>query len=89
MPTKRPRYTITESDRLSEGLSRAGQLWPEASHDKSQLLKRIVDAGVESVLQESAERTHERAETIYRAAGSLSGVWPPTWRQELRDEWPA
>lgn len=80
---------ITESDRLSEGLIRAGELWPEASHDRGQLLKRIVEVGVEKVLQECAERTHERAETVHRVAGSLSGVWPPTWRQELHDEWPA
>lgn len=89
MPSTRPRCMITESDWLSEGLTRAGELWPGASHDKGQLLKRIVDGGVERALQETAARSAERAETIHRVAGSLRGVWPPTWRHELRDEWPA
>ena len=80
---------ITESDRLSEGLTRAAELWPEVSHDKGQLLRRLVDTGVDVVLQESATRTHARMNAIHRIAGSLSGVWPESWRDELRDEWPA
>ena len=79
---------ITESDRLSEGLARAAELWPEASGDKGLLLRHIVDAGVGTVLNESTSRAHRRTETIQRLAGSLSGVWPTTWREELRDEWP-
>jgi len=80
---------ITESDRLSEGLTRAAEIWPEVSDDKGQLLRRLVETGVDTVLQESAARTQERAKAIYRVAGSLSGVWPDSWREELRDEWPA
>jgi len=89
MPTKRPRYMITESDRLCEGLTRAAEIWPEVCDDKGQLLRRLVETGVDTVLQESAARTQERAKAIYRVAGSLSGVWPDSWREELRDEWPA
>lgn len=80
---------ITESDRLSEGLTRAAELWPEARHDKGQLLRRLVDTGVDAVLEESSARARERANAIHRLAGSLSGVWPESWRDELRDEWPA
>lgn len=80
---------ITESDRLSEGLTRAAEIWPEVSGDKGQLLRRLVDRGVDTVLQESEARTQERAKAIYRVAGSLTGVWPDSWREELHDEWPA
>jgi len=80
---------ITESDRLCEGLTRAAEIWPEVCDDKGQLLRRLVETGVDTVLQESAARTQERAKAIYRVAGSLSGVWPDSWREELRDEWPA
>lgn len=80
---------ITESDRLSEGLTRAAELWPDVSHDKGQLLRRLVDTGVDAVLEESAACTQERTEAIHRVAGSLSGVWPDSWRDELRDEWRA
>lgn len=79
---------ITESDRLLEGLTRAAQLWPEASGDKGLLMRHILDAGVDAVLIESTSRAHKRAETIQQLSGSLSGVWPTTWREELRDEWP-
>jgi hypothetical protein len=79
---------ITESDRLSEGLTRAAELWPEASGDKGLLMRHIVDAGVDTVLTESASRANRRTETIRHLAGSLNGVWPTTWRAELRDEWP-
>lgn len=79
---------ITESDRLAEGLTRAAELWPEASGDKGLLMRHIVDAGVDTVLTESSSRANRRAETIRQLAGSLSGVWPTTWRNELRDEWP-
>jgi hypothetical protein len=80
---------VTESDRLSEGLTRAAELWPEVSHDKGQLLRRLVDTGIDAVLEESVVRTQERANAIQRVAGSLGGVWPDSWREGLRDEWPA
>jgi hypothetical protein len=80
---------VTESDRLSEGLTRAAELWPEVSHDKGQLLRRLVDTGIDAVLEESVARAQDRAKAIHRVAGSLGGVWPDSWREDLRDEWPA
>jgi len=80
---------VTESDRLSEGLTRAAELWPEVSHDKGQLLRRLVDTGIDAVLEESVMRAQDRAKEIHRVAGSLGGVWPDSWREDLRDEWPA
>lgn len=79
---------ITESDRLSEGLTRAADLWPEASGDKGLLVRHILDAGVDTVLNDINTRAQRRTETVQHLAGSLSGVWPPTWKKEIRDEWP-
>lgn len=54
----------------------------------SVLMRHILDAGVDSVLNESTSRVHRRVETIQRLAGGLARVWPITWKEELRDGWP-
>jgi hypothetical protein len=80
---------ITESDRLAEALQIAAKLWPEANGDKGVLLRRILEIGVDAVERELAERDESRLGALSAAAGSLTGVWPVAWREELRDEWPA
>ncbi|MEX2441899.1 MAG: hypothetical protein WD400_04565 [Pontimonas sp.] len=88
MPTSRPRHMITESDRLAGALGLAAELWPEASGDRGALVKRILEAGIEAIEVRQERHTNERHAAITELAGTMTGVWPAGWRDELRDEWP-
>lgn len=79
---------ITESDDLSQSLDRAAQLWPELASERSALLKRILDLGIEDVRRHSIANQTKKKQAILRVAGSLSEVWPEGWRSELSNEWP-
>lgn len=88
MPTSRPRYMITESDELAVALERAAKLWPELAQERTALLRKIVDLGVEDLDNRANAKMEKRKQAILKVAGSLSGVWPENWRNQLRDEWP-
>jgi hypothetical protein len=79
---------ITESDRLAEALDSANALWPEMQGGRAALLRRIIDAGVGVIEREQANEDGNRRAVITGLAGSMAGVWPEGWRDELRDEWP-
>lgn len=79
---------ITESDELAEALGRAAKLWPELADERSSLLRKIVDLGVDDLADRANANLEKRKQAILKLAGSLSGVWPENWRDELRDEWP-
>lgn len=79
---------ITESDRLAKALDSADALWPEMQGDRAALLRRIIDIGVDVVERKKADEDHNRRAVITDLAGSMAGVWPEGWRDELRDEWP-
>ena len=88
MPTNRPRYMITETDDLSNALTVAAELWPESQGDKGRLLRRVLEAGIDTVKQVQTDHRASRLAFVEQASGSLTGIWPSGWRQELRDEWP-
>ena len=89
MPTLRPRHMITESDRIAEALESAATLWPELGADRGLLLRKILETGAEAIEQQVRDRNESRRLAVAKSAGSLDGVWPANWRDELRDEWPA
>lgn len=88
MPTSRPRYMITESDDLDLALQSAAKLWPELAEERNSLVRKIIDLGIEDVKRRTDESLSRKREAIFKVAGSLSGVWPENWRNDLRDEWP-
>jgi hypothetical protein len=80
---------ITETDRISEALDKAEALWPELEGDRAALLRKVIEAGVQGLEQESGQKKAMRLKQIEKVAGSMNDVWPSNWRKELRDEWPA
>lgn len=88
MPTARPRHMITETDELAKALEAAALLWPSERLSRSSLLRKVLEVGVEQVVQQAASARSSRLREIEKQAGSLSGVWPGGWLAELRDEWP-
>ncbi len=89
MPTTRPRHMITETNRLADGIDAAALIWPESAGERAELLRRIIEAGLEVTEKRAMEQRIQRIAAVNKAAGSLSGIWPENWREELRDEWPA
>jgi len=88
MPTLRNRHMITESDALAKAIDEAARLWPEVKNERAELLRRLIERGIESVEAERNEIIEARRKAIREAAGSLSGIWPENWRDELRAGWP-
>ena len=89
MPTTRPRHMITESDRIAEALELAALKWPEHSEDRGALLRKILEIGLDSLSQSASQETSARLQQIAKAAGSMDGIWPKNWREELSQDWPA
>ena len=49
MPTTRPRHMLTETDELAAALNDAAVAWPELRGDRGALLRKLVEAGRNSV----------------------------------------
>ncbi len=84
MPTTKPRYTITDTGKISEQLDQAQRRWPDV-HDRKELLLRLATAGQEVIEQEASEHSAAIRET----AGVLTGVYRPDELERLREDWPA
>jgi hypothetical protein len=89
MPTLRNRHMITESDALAKAIDDAAKLWPDIAGERAELLRRLIERGIESVETEVTEKLAARRKAVLEVAGSLSGIWPENWREEFRAEWPA
>jgi len=86
MPTTRPRHMITETDDLATALDVAAARWPELS--RPQLLVRLALAGAGPVAAE--DRLARRRAALDRInAGEFSGLYPPDYLDQLREDWPA
>ncbi len=88
MPTARPRHMITETDQISQGLSKAAKQWPELAEQRTLLLRKIIEAGLQAIENEESERTQSRLASVKKVAGSMDGIWPTNWREELAEDWP-
>ena len=83
MPTTKPRYTLTDTGKLSEQLDRAQRRWPDAE-DRKELLLRLVAAGSEALDTEAEDRRRAVRET----AGLFTGLYEPDYLERLREDWP-
>jgi hypothetical protein len=88
MPTARPRHMITETDQITQGLSQAAKQWPELAEQRTLLLRKIIEAGLEAINLEDAHRAQSRLASVKKIAGSMDGIWPTNWREELAEDWP-
>jgi hypothetical protein len=88
MPTNRPRHMITETDELGVALDQAAELWPELRGQRGQLLRKVLEVGSAEIKKTSNADHAKRVQQIKAVAGSLTGVWPVGWREELAGDWP-
>lgn len=80
---------ITESDALAKAIDEAANLWPDIADERAEILRRLIERGIESIETEVNEKLEARRKAIREVAGSMSGVWPENYLEELRSEWPA
>lgn len=83
MPTKKPRYTVTDTGQLSDQLDQAQRCWPEI-RDRKELLLKLAAAGRAAIEEEAIDR----ARAVEETAGALSGVYEPGELERLREDWP-
>lgn len=88
MPTARQRHMITETAPIARALDEASSLWPEFSSERSKLLQKILSEGIEAVHLRAENKKLEKEKLIRHVAGSMNGIWPEGWRDELLNEWP-
>jgi hypothetical protein len=89
MPTSRPRHTITETGEIAVALDDAARHWPEQASRRGQLLLRLVEEGHRALEREDERARSRRREAVERTAGALTGVYPPGYLRDLRDDWPS
>ena len=80
---------ITESDALAKAIDEAANLWPDIADERAEILRRLIERGIESIETEVNEKLEARRKAVLEVAGSLSGIWPENYLAELRSEWPA
>jgi hypothetical protein len=79
---------ITETDQLIKALAQAEKIWPELAGQRTLLLRKLLEVGIETVERESTEKTKDRLNQIQKLAGSMDGTWPANWKEELDKDWP-
>jgi DNA-binding MarR family transcriptional regulator len=84
MPTTKPRYTVTDTDEISEHLDQAQRRWPDVQ-DRKELLLRLAAAGRKAIEREEDERRAMIEET----SGVLTGIYRGNELERLREDWPA
>lgn len=88
MPTTRPRHVVTETDDIAAALDLAVKRWPEIADSRSRLLVALVKEGAEHLREVEESALEERLRTINELAGSMTGIFPPGYLEDLRKDWP-
>lgn len=88
MPTTRPRHVVTETDDIAAALDLAVKRWPEIADSRSRLLVALVKEGAKRVEEQEESALEKRLRAINELSGSMSGVFPPGYLEELRKDWP-
>jgi len=80
---------LTETDELADALRDAARRWPEDRERPAKLLLDLVREGHRAIAADEDRATAERLAAIDRTAGALTGVYPPGYLRQLREDWPA
>ena len=86
MPTTRPRHFVTETDDLADALDAAAKRWPGLS--RAQLLVRLALEGDRAARQTHDDRRRRRQRAVRKYSGALTGMYGPSYLEDLRNEWP-
>jgi hypothetical protein len=82
MPTARPRHLLTETDDIAAAIDVAAPLFP--GENRADVLRHLVALGAAHV----REARSSRQRTVRELAGLYSGLYPASYLDELRTDWP-
>jgi hypothetical protein len=88
MPTTKLRHMITETDQISAAVDKGASAWPELRGNRTQILRRLIEAGSAAIENERALLAARRLAAIKSATVLFRDVWPDNWRDEMNDQWP-
>jgi len=77
---------LTETDEIAAALNDAAVAWPELRGDRGALLRRLIEAGRNSV--RVGDRSGGVRALLAEASGAATGAYPRGARAELLAEWP-
>ena len=79
---------ITETDQLIQALSKAEKIWPELAGRRTDLLRKVLEVGIDALEKETSDATKQRIATVEKLSGAMDGIWPSNWKKELAADWP-
>lgn len=79
---------LTATDDIAAALDRAMKRWPEDAERPARLLHRLIAAGDAAAASERATELQSRLDAIAATSGIFSGLYPPGYLEDLRQEWP-
>lgn len=88
MPTARPRHTITETDEISRALNDAAKQWPQDRQRPGKLLLDLVREGHRAIATDVERTVTDRRAAIESTCGTLTGIYPADYLEQLRGDWP-
>jgi hypothetical protein len=87
MKTNPTVFVIEETAELAVALDKASLLWPELEDQRTQLLHKILEAGLTEIVKMPLKFSSNRIAAVQSLAGSMDDVWPENWREELSEDW--
>lgn len=74
---------LTEDEELAVALAEAAEHWPHLRRQPSALLHRLIVEGHYAL----ERRPVDRRAAVEATSGSLTGVYPAGYLEQLREEW--
>jgi hypothetical protein len=87
MKTNPAVFVIEETTELAVALDKASLLWPELEGQRTQLIHKILEAGIREIEREPSKFSSNRIAAVQSLAGSMDDVWPENWKEELSEGW--
>lgn len=78
---------ITESEELAAALDQASVKWPDVSSQRTELLRKLIALGVQSLNQDLDEKAQARLTAVNQVAGSMTNSFPSNWRERQLADW--
>jgi len=77
---------VTETEEIAQALDDAARRWP--GEPRGRLLARLIAEGRKAIARQVDDDVERHRAAIRESGGTLRGVYPPGYLEELRRDWP-